>query len=162
LDSANGPSATERPFFCETILPSGKRGLPAVALPSAVKRSNHPYICFTTSCISSGERPLCQSVPRNNNIYSEFVVLLMIILLMISRLTFALLSQRTNARRRTSSHFLFLLREHTKDIPGGIFEPRDQWPPAAKDPLLVGFEVTLIALKAHAFFRELVHCFFNI
>src|SRR5207249_6812921 len=49
LDSANGPSATERPFFCDTLLPSGKRGLPALALPSAVKRSSQAYICFTTS-----------------------------------------------------------------------------------------------------------------
>jgi hypothetical protein len=34
--------------------------------------------------------------------------------------------------------------------------------PAAKDSLLVGFEVTLIALKEHASLRELVHGFLNI
>ena len=43
-----------------------------------------------------------------------------------------------------------LFLEHGQDIAGGVFEPRDQRPAAAKDSLLVRFEFTLIALEAHA------------
>ena len=66
------------------------------------------------------------------------------------------------SRRAEPERFLGRFLEHRQDITGGVFEPGDQWPAAAKDSLLVGFEVTLIALKAHASLRELVHGFLNI
>src|SRR6266404_9237262 len=69
LDSANGPSDTTRPFLPETTFPSLSRGLPAMALPWSVSRLNQAIHWSETFCISSGERPLCQSVPRNNSMY---------------------------------------------------------------------------------------------
>src|SRR5260370_40305683 len=71
LDSENGPSATTRPFFPETILPSFSSGFPATALPWAVSRSNQAIHWPEIFCISSGDRPLYQSLPRNNSKYSD-------------------------------------------------------------------------------------------
>src|SRR5262245_57059650 len=61
-----------------------------------------------------------------------------------------------------SACFLGRFFKYGQDITGWVFEPRDQWSAAAKNSLCVGFEVTLIALKAHTSVRELVYSFFNI
>src|SRR6266567_7499909 len=83
LDSANGPSATTRPFLPETTLPSRSSGFPAMAFPCAVNRSNQPFHWLTTFCVSSGDRPLCQSLPRNSSMYSDFVVCAFIIFFLL-------------------------------------------------------------------------------
>src|SRR6266567_9408320 len=70
LDSANGPSATVRPFRAETILPSRSSGWPALHFPSCVNRSNQAYHWVTIFWTSSGERSLSQCVPRNRSMYS--------------------------------------------------------------------------------------------
>src|SRR5580765_4774143 len=69
LDSANGPSATVRPFRPETILPSRSSGWPALHFPSCVSFSNQAYHWVTIPSISSGERSLSQCVPRNRSMY---------------------------------------------------------------------------------------------
>src|SRR5208282_6327635 len=79
LDSANGPSATTRPFLPETILPSRSSGFPATALPCSISLLNQAIQRSETCCISSGERPLCQSVPRKISMYPFFVSVLIIL-----------------------------------------------------------------------------------
>src|SRR5437870_3996592 len=73
LDSANGPFATTRPLFPLTTLPSRSSGCPAFNLPSWDSRSYQPFHSLMTFWISSGDRPRCQSVPRNSSRYPLFV-----------------------------------------------------------------------------------------
>src|SRR5437016_9006491 len=84
LDSANGPSATVRPFLLETILPSRSSGWPALHFPSCVSRSNQAYHWPTIFWISSGERPLSQCVPRNKSMYSFCVCVFIVAFLLLS------------------------------------------------------------------------------
>src|SRR5216684_1696374 len=76
LDSAKGPSATTRPCFPETILPSRTRGCAALSLPSSVNRSNQALNWFMACWSSSGERRLYQASPRNSRKYSFCVCVL--------------------------------------------------------------------------------------
>src|SRR5258706_8650974 len=82
LDSANGPSATIRPFLPETILPSGTRGCAPLSLPCAVNRSNQALKSPIAFWSSSGERLLYQALPRKRSRYSfcfgVFIVFLML------------------------------------------------------------------------------------
>src|SRR6185369_12610227 len=78
FDSANGPSATTRPFFPETTLPSFTKGFPPLTFPWVVSSSNQLLNRTSTSWISCGESPWCQSVPRNINRYSFLFSLLII------------------------------------------------------------------------------------
>src|ERR1700733_537661 len=97
LDSAKGPSATIRPCLPETILPCAARGWPALAMPCSFNFLNQAVHWPTTSCISSSERPLCQSVPRNNNMYCVSVcVSLFIISFVLLFEHFRLLNYTTN------------------------------------------------------------------
>src|SRR5688572_8686625 len=74
FDSANGPSATVRPFLPETIFPSFCNGWPPAHFPSCFNRSNQSYQSVTTFWRCSGERLLSQLVPRNSSRYSDFSV----------------------------------------------------------------------------------------
>src|SRR6266568_2942958 len=104
LDSANGPSATTRPFLPETTLPSRSSGFPAMAFPCAVNRSNQPFHWLTTFCVSSGDRPLCQSLPRNSSMYSDFVVCAFIIFFLLVVDCFRSVKNTTNDPRHLG-HF---------------------------------------------------------
>src|SRR6266576_1857167 len=97
LDSANGPSATDRPFLPVTILPCGSSGCPPLSLPCWDNRSNQFFHWFITFSISSGDRPRCQSVPRNSNRYS-FCVCVFIFFLDLLLEHFAPFSNTTNDR----------------------------------------------------------------
>src|SRR6266478_8639164 len=99
LDSANGPSATTRPFLPETTLPSRSSGFPAMAFPCAVNRSNQLFHLLTTFCVSSGDSPLCQSLPRNSSMYSEFVVCAFIIFFLLMVDCFRSVNNTTNDPR---------------------------------------------------------------
>src|SRR5688572_23393383 len=79
LDSANGPSATVRPFLPDTTLPSCSSGWPALAFPSCISRSNQPMNWLVTFWISSGESPLSQCVPRKISRYSDLLFSVLII-----------------------------------------------------------------------------------
>src|SRR6266446_5373314 len=72
LDSANGPSVIG--FLPATILPSFDRGCPPLNFPSSFSCSNQAVNRSKFFCISSGERPLCQRVPRKRNRYSDVAV----------------------------------------------------------------------------------------
>src|SRR6267378_6843679 len=108
LDSANGPSATTRPFFPETILPSFSRGFPALALPCPANRSNQLFHWPAICCISSGERPLCQSVPRNISRY-PFCVCALIIFFRFVGCVFCSLNDATNERVWSGQLFCVLI-----------------------------------------------------
>src|ERR1043165_10290626 len=81
FDSANGPSATLRPFFPETSLPLFFKGWPPEQRPSCFSRSNQAYQSVTPFWICSGERPLSQFVPRNSSMYSDVLFVALIGLL---------------------------------------------------------------------------------
>src|SRR5271170_5801568 len=74
LDSAKGPSATVCPFFQVTILPSSASGWADLIFPRATSRSYQALHWLITFCSSSGDKFLCQCVPRNNSRYSDVVV----------------------------------------------------------------------------------------
>src|ERR1700759_2953531 len=71
LDSAKGPSATVCPFFQVTILPSSASGWADLIFPRATSRSYKALHWLITFCSSSGDKFLCQCVPRNNSRYSD-------------------------------------------------------------------------------------------
>jgi hypothetical protein len=129
LVSANGPSITKRPLFCETNLPSWNNGFPALALPSAVKRSNHDFIRFTIWSISCGESPVCQAVPRNSNMYSDLVCVHMLPSVEDCFICFVD-TQSARAANRFSIHFgvrsrsAFRLRKEAQDVVSLIHKRR--------------------------------------
>src|ERR1700730_17671415 len=76
FDSAKGPSETFCPFLPETILPSGSSGSAPIILPCSANRSNHAFHFSIILCSVWEERFWFQSVPRNNNKYSDEVCVL--------------------------------------------------------------------------------------
>src|SRR5439155_6597783 len=98
------------PFFPETILPAFSSGLPATALPCAVNRSNQAFHWPAIVCISSGERPLCQSLPRNRSMYSDLVVCALINFLLWMVHCFRSFHDTTNARSSSGHLFCVLVR----------------------------------------------------
>src|SRR5580692_5349618 len=117
LDSANGPSdKTFFPFFPETILPPRSSGLPATALPWAIRPWNQVIHWPTTLCISSGERPLDQSLPRNSSIYS---LLFSVLIISLVNGYFQAFNDMTNGR--TPLGHLFCLGIHFPNRKGIVF-----------------------------------------
>jgi hypothetical protein len=57
----------------------------------------------------------------------------------------------TLACRSVQAEHLCRFLKHKQDVPGGVFEPRDQRPAAAKDSLVVRFEITVVALERTPF-----------
>src|SRR6266436_5520665 len=101
LDSAKGPSVTVRPFLPETILPSRLSGWLILTFPCWVNRSNQVVHWPMIFWISSGERSLSQCVPRNNNRYSDVVVVLISALFMLVCVAVQFYDERESAPRTT-------------------------------------------------------------
>src|ERR1043166_2651989 len=69
LDSAKGPSITNRPFLPETVTPVRSSARPGLALPCAVNRSNQALFWLMSFWSSSIESLLYHSSLRYNSIY---------------------------------------------------------------------------------------------
>src|SRR5678815_301432 len=69
LDSANGPSDTNRPLLLETIAPLRASAWPPLTLPCAARRSNQALFWLTTFWISSSESSLYHSLLLNSSRY---------------------------------------------------------------------------------------------
>src|SRR5205814_3058567 len=69
LDSAKGPSITNRPFLPETVTPVRSSARPGLALPCAVNLSNQALFWLMSFCSSSCESVLYHSLLRYNSMY---------------------------------------------------------------------------------------------
>src|SRR5580700_1667123 len=105
LDSANGPSVTVRPFLPETTLPEGCSGFPPTALPCSVSRLNQAIHCSNTCCISSGDSPWHQSVPRKISMWFASVVCALIITFLLIAAGFQPFIDTTNGGARSGHLF---------------------------------------------------------